>query len=394
MKKKLLALALCICTAFSAVACDDATNDETKTEGKITLGEYKGIKVDASLKEVAEEDLQNYLDSVLESQSYTEEVKEGAVTKEDTVKIDCKIFVDDKEYKAVTGETMTLGVAAGTMSSGFPIGDLCAGIVGKNVGDEYELNLKYGDDYTDSTVAGKAAIFKIKITAKVNTIIPEFTDEFVATTFDYLGLSTKDDLVAYLENDIVINQVYADIWQNVVFKNATVDSYDSEDLETMTEEYLNYWEYYIYQNSGGTMTLDAYLEKNEVSKEDFEKNMEEMAKAQLKQEMLIEAIAEAENIVVTDEIYAAEMLEMAKSYGYETAEEFEEAYKDSTTKEDFEFTILTYMIQEYVCTNVEFVEGQGLYTEVESESGTQQSTSSTEENTTAGSTEETTTSAE
>ena len=396
MKKKLLAVALCICAAFSVVACGgqetseegttDETNSETKTEAKITLGDYKGIKVDASLGEVSEEDLKEYLDSVLESKATTEEITEGVLAKDDEIKFDCTIYVDGEEYKAVTGESMELNVAAGTVSAGFPEGDLCAGIIGKNIGEEIELNLKYGDDYTDTKVAGKEAVFKVKVTAKLNTIVPEFTDEFVATNFDYLNLSTKDDLLNYLKKDIVINQVYADIWEKVVFETATVDSYDSDDLAAMTTEYAEYQEYYIYQMTGST--LADYLTATEQTEEDFYAQMEEIAKTYLKQEMVVNAIAEAENIVITDEAYASEMLEFAKSYGYDTVEEFETAYADSMTKEDFEFTILTYLVEEFVCTNVEYVEGLGLYTEKATES------QSSTEDTTEDSSQETTSSAE
>lgn len=382
MKKKLLALALCVCTAFSAVACssndDNADANETeKTEGKLTLGEYKGIKVDASLKEVAEDDLQDYLDSVLEAHAVTEEITEGTVAQNDTIKFDCTITVDGSEYNTVTGEELLIEYEAGEAESGFPIGDLCAGIVGKNIGDEFELTLKYGDDYSDTTVAGKDAIFKVKVLAKLNTVVPEFTDEFVATNFDYLNLSTKQDLLDYLENDIVINQVYSDIWEYVILATATAESYDSEDLAAMTKEYAEYQEYYIYQLTGG-YSLSDYLSAVGMTEDDFMAQMEEMAKVYLKQEMLVNAIAEAENIVVTDEVYAAEMLEFAKSYGYDTVEEFEEAYAESMTKEDFEFTVLTYLVQEFVCESVEFVEGQGLYSEAATEETSSEETSTEE----------------
>ena len=373
MKKRLLALALCLCTIFSVAACGDEETKGEKTEGKLTLGEYKGIKVDASLKEVAEEDLQAYLDSVLKSKAVTEEIKEGTIAKDDTIKFDCTITVDGEEYNTVTGEEMVLEYEAGKAESGFPIGDLCAGIIGKNIGEEFELALKYGDDYTDTKVAGKDATFKVKLIAKLNTVVPEFTDEFVATNFDYLSLSTKQDLLDYLEHDIVINQVYGDIWENVILANSTAESYDSDDLAAMTEEYKEYQEYYIYQMTGG-YSLSDYLSAVGMSEEDFTKQMEEAAKVYLKQEMLVHAIAEKENIVITDEIYAAEMLEFAKSYGYDTVEAFEEAYSDMT-REDFEYTVLTYLVQELVCDSVEFVEGQGLYTPEEEPSSENESTS-------------------
>lgn len=384
MKKKLLAVALCICTAFSVVACggDDA---EKKTEGKVTLGEYKGIEVDASLKEVAEEDLQDYLDSVLASKAETEEIKEGVLAKDDVVKIDYTCYVDDKEYKAQTGANLTLN------EEGFVVDGFVDGIIGKNVGEEFELKLKFADDFSDKTVAGKDTTFKVKLIAKINTVIPEFTDEFVSTNFGFLELSTKDDLLAYLENDIIMNQVLKDMWA-VVIDNATAESYDSDDLSTMTNEYADSQEYYIYQMTSGAYTLDAYLSAIGQSKDEFMDQMEEMAKVYLKEEMVVKAIAEAENIVITDEIYDAKMLEYAKLSGFETVEEFQEYY-EGMTKEDFEYTFLSYLVSEFVCNNVKYVEGYGLRNEEEtSTEGATGETSTGENESTTG--EETTSSAE
>ena len=110
--------------------------------------------------------------------------------------------------------------------------------------------------------------------------------------------------------------------------------------------------------------------------------MEEAAKAYLKQEMVVKAIAEKENLVITDEIYQEEMLQFAKSYGYDTVEEFEKAYESSMTKEDFEFTVMTYLVEEIVCESVEFVEGYGLRTEEETSGETSTGETTTGEATT------------
>lgn len=354
MRKKLLAIALCVCTAFSIAACG-GDDTEKKTEAKITLGEYKGIKVDATLEKVDEEDIQDYLDSVLKSKSTEEEVTGVTFAKDDIAKLDYTCTIDGKEYKKATGAKISID------DKGFDVDGFTDSIIGKNTGDEYEIKITLSKDFADTTVAGKEATFKIKLQAKINVIIPEFTDEFVAKNFDYLELTTKEQLLDYLERDLRINQVYGDIWEKVVLETAKVESYDSDDLAAMTKEYAEYQEYYIYQYT--QMSLDAYLKQIGKSKDDFNQEMEDAAKDYLKREMVVKAIAEKENIVITDEIYQKEMLRFAKSYGYDTVADFEKDYSSSMTKEDFEYTVLTYLVEELVCQSVEFVEGYGVRVE-------------------------------
>ena len=393
MKKKLLAMVLCICTAFSIAACGDDETANEKTEAKLTLGEYKGIKVDATLEDVSEDDIQSYLDSVLESKATEEEVTGVTLAKDDIAKLDYTCTIDGKEYKTQKGAKIQLN------DKGFDVDGFTDSVVGKKTGEEYEVKLTLAKDFQDTTVAGKEATFKVTVQAKINTIIPEFTDEFVAKHFDYVNLKTKDDLLKYLERDLRINQIYGDVWEKVVMETAKVESYDSEDLKAMTTEYSEYQAYNIYMYTG--MELAAYLQKIGKTAEEFNKEMEDSAKAYLKQEMVINAIAEAEGIVVTDEMYQKEMLKFAKSYGYDTVEEFEKAYESSMKKEDFEFTVLTYVVEEIVCESVEFVEGYGVRTEKETEKESTTGETTTGETTTGekessseqDSTQETTTAA-
>ncbi len=377
MRKKLLAMALCICTAFSVVACS-GDDENAKTEAKLTLGEYKGIKVDATLKEVSDEDIQGYLDSVLESKRV--EVTEDAVfAKDDIAKLDYTCTIDGKEYKTQTGAKISLN------DKGFDVEGFTDKLIGKKAGEVVEFTITLPKDFGDEEVAGKEAAFKVTLKAKM--VVPEFTDEFVAKNFDYLKITTKEGFLEYLERDLRINQIYGDIWEKVVLETAKVESYDSDDLSDMTKEYTNSQEYYIYQYTG--YEIDDYLKAVGKTKEEFTAEMEEQAKLFLKREMVVKAIAEKENIVITDEIYQEEMLQFAKSYGYDTVAEFEKAYESSMKKEDFEFTVLTYLVEEMVCESVEFVEGYGVRTEEESASG-EKETSTGEATTGETSKEETT----
>ena len=121
--------------------------------------------------------------------------------------------------------------------------------------------------------------------------------------------------------------------------------------------------------------MDAYLEYLGMDAEEFSKTVKESAKEYMKQEILVDAIAEKEGIEISDELYEAKIFEYAQAYGFETVDEFQSYYGDMT-REDFEFTILSELVIEVICDNVVFVDGLGLRTEEEtsSEASTEQAT--------------------
>lgn len=368
MKKRLLAIALCVLSVFSLAACDDKKDAKKRTYAELELGKYKGIEVDSSLKEVPEKDVEEYLQSVLDAHATTEEVKEGVVfAKDDAAKLSFKCTIDGKEYKSQEGVNVEL------TKDGFDIDGFVDSVIGKKPGDKYEVTLKIPKDFSDKTVAEKDAVFSVTLEAKINVITPEFTDEFVAKNFEYLNLKNKEDMMEYLKRDLWVVQIYNEIFQEIV-DNAKVKSYDSVDLAEATEEFAEQMEYYIYSMTGG-YTLDQYLGLTGQSKDDFMKEMENYAKDQLKAEMVYEAIAEAEGIEVTDEIFEQKKIEFSKTYGYDTVEEFWKEYTKSMTEEDFKFTVLTYLVQDVVCDAVVYVDGLGLRNEEESSSGEKESSS-------------------
>lgn len=378
MKKKLLAIALCVCTVFSVTACADK---EKKQETKYELGQYKGIEVDSSLKTVDKKLVDEYLASELDYHSKDEEVKEAVLAKEDRVKISYKSTVDGKEYKNSEGFIITLN------DKGFSIPGVVEAIIGKNVGDKLSLDLTVPKDFTDKTVAEKPIHFDITIEAKVITVTPEFTDDFVKTNYGYLGLSTKDQFLAYLEEDIYISQIYNDIW-NVIMENLKMESYDTDALKDLTEELKEYEEYQVYVTYG--IDLPTYLSYMGITEDEFDDLVEESAKEYMKQEILVTAIAEAENLVITDELYEEKLLEYAKAYGFDTTAEFQSQYSDMT-REDFEFTILSELVIKFVSENVVFVDGLGLRNEEETSGETTTGETSTEAATDEATTGEATT---
>ena len=372
MKKKLLAIALCMCTVFSVAGCKEKAKKEEKQETKYELGQYKGIEVDSSLKTVDQKDIDAYLESELKYHATDENLKEGVLEKDGRAKITYVSTVDGKEYKKSEGYIISL------TSTGFNVAGVVDALIGKNVGEKLSLDLKLDEKFSDTTVAGKDIHFDITIEAKVISVVPEFTDEFVKDKYGYLGLSTKDDFLKFLEEDIYVSQIYSEVW-DVVMENLKMVSYDTDTLEQLATELEEYEEYQIYMTYG--IDMKTYLSYMGMDEDDYSEMVKESAKEYKKQEILVDAIAEAEGLEITDELYDAKILEYAKAYGFETVEEFESYYGDMT-RDDFEFTILSELVIKLICDNVVFVDGLGLRTEEESSSGQTSTEASTGEATT------------
>ncbi len=350
MRKKILVALLCMATALAVTACGDKEEKKVKTEAKLTLGTYKGVSVQTSTNEITEEELKEYIDYICESKSYTESVKEGKLEKEMKVKVDYVSTINGEEY---TGGTQT-GAIITLKKGSFKVDAVVDALIGKNVGDVVEVDTKYADDYSDKTLAGKDVHFKVTVKSIEKTVVPEFNDEFAKKEFGYLGYEKADDLKAYLKEDMRIAAVMEEVWQDVI-DAAKAESYDSDELDKLTDSYAEYQEYIIYSYTG--YSLDEYLAAMGQTEKEFRAEMEESAKAELKEKMVIEAIIEAEKLTISDEEYQKGLKEYAGNYGFDSVEEFSSQYKDYS-KEDFEFSMLYEKVQEIIVNSCKIVEDE------------------------------------
>lgn len=356
MKKKLLAMGLAVCTVLSLSACGKDKAEETTAavdlkfgEGTVTLGEYKGLTVYSDDIDVSEDDLEEYLNYRLSLDSTTEYKKEGTIKADDKVKVSYKGTVDGKEFTGGTSE----GTVVSITDKGFSVDGFTDALIGHNVGDVVSMDLTLPDDFSDSTVKGKAVHYEVTIQSLVITIVPDLTDTYVKEGYGVLGLETVSDFMEYLRNDLYINNIYSKIWSTVV-ENATVVDYNEdkykEYLTTVSENQENS----IYNSYGYTLT--EYLSLVGQTQADWDKSISEYVKNTLKEEMIINQIAKEENIEVSDEEYNKKMFEYAKLYGYSSAEEFIKAY-DSIDEEDFKFSVTAYKVQEFVSKSAKVVQG-------------------------------------
>lgn len=349
MKKKLLTSVLCVGLAMSMfTGCGN--KKEEKTEAKMgTLAEYKGLEVTKSVSTVKDSDVETQLKSYATAHNQTSKKEKGKVADGDNVNIDYTGKIDGQEFDGGSADEQDLTIGSGTFIDGFE-----DGLIGKTIGDTVTLNLTFPDDYTDSKgnasqYAGKDVVFEVKINYVTITTTPKVTDAFVKKYYSYAG-STVKEFKEYIKKDIRKNQILNDVWADYV-DSCKVDSYDSDALADMKKQYEDYYEYMYYTQYGAD--LDTYLEALGQSKSDWKKQITKEAKAALKQQMIIEEIADKENVNL-DKIYSEEAKSLAEQNTYQDVSAMESAQG----KENVESTVLRNKVYEIIVDNVKVVKDE------------------------------------
>ena len=287
------------------------------------MGEYKGLEVTLQSAEVTEEEIDSEVAANLNSNDKLEEVTEGVVEDGDVANIDYEGKLDGEAFDGGTDKGYDLTIGSGTFIEGFE-----EGLVGKNIGDTVDLNLTFPENYGSTDLAGKDVVFTVTINSVKRA--PELTDELAAEISDYetadeYRQSIKDSLAEQKvseQESTMINDLVG-----LAYENATVNDYPQEmidyQLEVVTKYYQSYAEQYgmeyadfLEQQIG--MTEDAFLEK-----------MTETVKQSLAQEMVLRAIAETENVEVSDEKFRTKSEEYANSIGMTDVDEFINQYGEN-----------------------------------------------------------------
>lgn len=374
MKKRIFTIALAAVTAVTMFGCGSAGSkvvDQGKKDYKLSdyvkLGEYKGIEAEKPESiEVTDEEIQSEIDYALSENSTETEITDRAVQTGDTVNINCAATLDGEAYTEGTFDEYPLEIGSGDFIDGFE-----SGLVGKNVGDEVELNLTFPEDYdsgivdetqtgdeaTDS-VAGKAVQFKVAINSISLVSVPELTDDYVIENTEYKTVDEyKEGIKKTLEDTNEENikyQVEDDVFQKVI-ENATVDGYPEELYD---EFYANVESSYTSMaESMGTSVDDLYTQFGMT-----EEDVKNEAIVQIQEYLIWQMVAEKENIELTQDEYDEGLAELAKYYSEQdeteyTAKDMEENYgEDAIAEELLRQEVMEYLVSKAKISEVPYDE--------------------------------------
>ncbi|MCB7159346.1 trigger factor [Bacillus subtilis] len=276
---------------------------------EVKLGEYKGLGIEKDDTAVTDEDVQNELKALQERQAELVVKEEGAVEEGNTVVLDFEGFVDGEAFEGGKAENYSLEVGSGSFIPGFE-----DQLVGLEAGAEKDVEVTFPEEYHAEDLAGKPAVFKVKIHEIKAKELPELDDEFAkdideeVETLAELTEKTKKRLEEAKENE-----ADAKLREELVLKaseNAEIDVPQAM-VDTELDRMLKEFEQRL-QMQG--MNLELYTQFSGQDEAALKEQMKEDAEKRVKSNLTLEAIAKAENLEVSDEEVDAELTKMAEAY--------------------------------------------------------------------------------
>lgn len=291
----------------------------------ITLGEYKGIEVEKlKTTEVTRELVELNIKNALYGYADKEEVELPAENG-NIVVVDYSGTIDGEPIQGGSASDAEIVLGLGNF-----IEDLENGILGMKTGEEKVIEARFPDDYDEESLRGKLSEFKVKVTAVYKAELPEYNDEFVKETYGYETVAEFEEYVEdYLKQAFAQDNDTAQralIWQKIR-ENCEVKGYPDGEIESYMNDYIDYYESMAeYYN----MSFDEFMQQNYyMSGDDFKAQLEEQAKTSITDTFIIQAIADAENMQVSDDEFKDTKDELLASYGYEDEAAFKTAYGES-----------------------------------------------------------------
>lgn len=278
---------------------------------EVEVSDYKGIKAEKTVKTVTDEDLNGELNKMADRNARVVSVEDRAAENGDITVIDFEGFVDGKAFDGGKAEGFSLTLGSGQFIPGFE-----DQIVGHNVDDEFDVNVEFPAEYQAEELAGKPAVFKVKLHEIKTRQLPAIDDEFVkdVSEFDTLD-QLKEDITKKLQEQY---DKSADTEVENQLIDAVIANMKAEIPEVMFEnrvdESVREFEYRL-QSQG--MNLELYLQYTGMEMDAFRKTFREQAEKQVKIRLALEKIVELENIVPSAEEIAAEYDKMAENYKME-----------------------------------------------------------------------------
>ena len=292
----------------SAAAETQAALEAPESYGTVTLGEYKGVDVEVRDVTVTDDDVKQYVDSLVTYNPVMEEV-DRAAKDGDTVNIDYVGKKDGVAFDGGTAQGYDLTLGSGTFIDGFE-----SGLVGVKKGDKLDLNLTFPEQYGNADLAGQAVVFEVVVNAVKEKKDATLDDEWVknysngaqATVAEFLDAQKKEMQEQREQNEhaVELNDLISTAMENATF-DINPDAIEYEAQKMMQSSQMSLAQYGI--------DLDSYLSMTGMTKEEYEKQMRTNGEEYAKMKMLVKEIAAKEGM---EELTEADYKAIEKQYGY------------------------------------------------------------------------------
>ena len=278
------------------------------TKPVVEISDYKGLEVKKTTKNVDDAAVDAEVEKVRNRNARSISVEDRAAQIGDTAVIDFEGFLDGVAFEGGKGEKFPLELGSGSFIPGFE-----EQVAGKNIGDDFDVNVTFPEHYQAENLAGKPAVFKCKLHEIKGKELPNVDDEFVKDVSEFdtldeykadikskLKKAAADEASTNLDNalvDAVIGKMKAEVPQVM--------------YQRRIDEIVREW------SARNRISVEDYLKYTGVTMDQFRANFTEVAKRQVDLRLALEKIAELENITVSDEDGEKEYADMAEQYKME-----------------------------------------------------------------------------
>lgn len=358
MNKKILVSGLAAVFALSMVGCGSTDKDAylsgIKAEDYVDLCEYNGIPVEEAQPSVTDDYVEMYINYNLSSSASYKEITDRDTVKDgDVVNIDYDGTIDGAEFDGGSSTGYNLTIGSGSFIDGFE-----DGLIGKKVGATVSLNLTFPDDYSNTDVAGKDVVFKVTINSIEELVTPELTDDWVAEQ-NIDGVTTADEYREYTKKQLLTQaqSTYdSDVQSAITTYLQDNCTFRKDPPQAMVDRFSDYvLDYYTqYANQYG-MDLESFMQYVSPTEETdaaaaassgeesaaaassepaYMKTINEQAAKMAKNYIIMQAIADKENLGVSKRDFNKKLSSEAASEGYSSVADYkksedEEAYYES-----------------------------------------------------------------
>ncbi len=277
----------------------------------VTLGEYKGIEIDSFSAEVTEEEIAAELLKEQEKGARTITIEDRAVADKDEVVMDFEGFVDGVAFAGGKGENYPLIIGSGSFIPGFE-----EQLIGAELEKEIEVNVTFPEEYHAEELKGKEAVFKCTVHEIKAKELPELDDEFAEEVSEFATLEEyKADIKAKLVETKVAEgeRAQEDAVVDAAVANATMEIPEAM-IDTQTKQMMNDFASRMQQQG---LTMEQYAQYTGMTVEKMMEEMKPQAVKRIETRLVLEAIAKAEAIEISEEKFEAELVKMSEMYSME-----------------------------------------------------------------------------
>ena len=284
---------------------------EVALKPEVTLGKYKGVKVDKIDTAVSDEDVDKAVEEERERNARSIAVTDRPVKDKDDIILDFEGFVDGVAFNGGKGENYPLTIGTGQFIPGFE-----DQLIGKEIGTECEVNVTFPEDYQADDLKGKAAVFKCTVKEIKEKQLPDLDDEFASEVSEFDTLAEyKADVKKNLEEKKQADAKNAkeDAVIKAIIEDAKMDIPEAM-VETQKRQMLEEFAQRI-QSQG--LNFSQYMQFTGMTAEKMMEQVAPQAMDRIQSRLVLEAVAKAEGLTATDEDFDKKVAELAESYKME-----------------------------------------------------------------------------